>query len=207
MRLTYHQTYIPGQLTMLARRVLGSSRPVRHCLYSTLCLRRPACLTGGRFEPPLCRIFVTTPRHRKDIARIPQPKSTIPPQTEPSKSKKPEVVKVKAAKPKQDILLAEQAVSNAQQRKADWAILKEMTAYLWPKVRIYKILNEKLVLSNSFKNDLNTRVRVGVALGLLIGAKVTTPTCFPISWYIDTHVSKFTLGPQCPNPILFQVHR
>jgi ATP-binding cassette, subfamily B (MDR/TAP), member 7 len=83
----------------------------------------------------LCRIFATTPRHRKDVARIPQPKSTIPSQTGTLKSKKPDVVEAKAAKPKQDILLAEQTVSNAQQRKADWAILKEMTAYLWPKVR------------------------------------------------------------------------
>jgi ATP-binding cassette subfamily B (MDR/TAP) protein 7 len=35
---------------------------------------------------------------------------------------------------KQDVLLAETTVSNAEQRKADWAILKEMTQYLWPKV-------------------------------------------------------------------------
>ena len=31
-------------------------------------------------------------------------------------------------------LLSDQAVSNKEQRKADWAILKEMSKYLWPKV-------------------------------------------------------------------------
>ncbi|KAE9991172.1 hypothetical protein EG327_000354 [Venturia inaequalis] len=136
---------------MLARRVVGGSRPARYSLYSTACPWIPACLPTRRFDPPISRIFTTTPQHRKHVARIPQPKSTIPLQSEP---KKAEVVSANAVKPKQDILLAEENVSTAQQRKADWAILKEMTAYLWP------------------KNDLNTRVRVGVSLGLLIGAKV-----------------------------------
>ena len=36
--------------------------------------------------------------------------------------------------PKTDFLLGEQKVSNKEQRKADWAILKEMSKYLWPKV-------------------------------------------------------------------------
>ncbi|KAE9979413.1 Iron-sulfur clusters transporter atm1, mitochondrial [Venturia inaequalis] len=124
---------------MLARRVVGGSRPARYSLYSTACPWIPACLPTRRFDPPISRIFTTTPQHRKYVARIPQPKSTIPLQSEP---KKAEVVSANAVKPKQDILLAEENVSTAQQRKADWAILKEMTAYLWP------------------KNDLNTRVRV-----------------------------------------------
>jgi len=36
--------------------------------------------------------------------------------------------------PKTDGLLTEQTVSNKEQRKADWAIMKEMVQYLWPKV-------------------------------------------------------------------------
>lgn len=36
--------------------------------------------------------------------------------------------------PKTDGLLSEQTVSNKEQRKADWAIMKEMAGYLWPKV-------------------------------------------------------------------------
>ena len=51
-------------------------------------------------------------------------------------------------------LLAEQTVSNKEQRKADWAIIKDMAHYLWP------------------KNDFSTRFRVGLSVGLLVGAKV-----------------------------------
>ena len=36
--------------------------------------------------------------------------------------------------PKTDGLLSEQTVSNKEQRKADWAIIREMSTYLWPKV-------------------------------------------------------------------------
>lgn len=44
---------------------------------------------------------------------------------------------------------------NAQeQRKADWAIMKEMAHYLWP------------------KDSLGTKLRVGLAVSLLVGAKV-----------------------------------
>ena len=51
-------------------------------------------------------------------------------------------------------LLPDQDVSNKQQRKADWAILKEMSQYLWP------------------KNDIGARVRVTTAISLLVGAKI-----------------------------------
>lgn len=44
--------------------------------------------------------------------------------------------------------------TNQEQRKADWAIMKEMAKYLWP------------------KDSLGTRFRVGLAVSLLIGAKV-----------------------------------
>jgi ABC transporter ATM len=46
--------------------------------------------------------------------------------------------------------------TNKEQRKADWAIIKEMSKYLWPKG----------------PGGVNTKVRVGIALGLLVGAKV-----------------------------------
>ncbi|KAG6069076.1 Iron-sulfur clusters transporter atm1, mitochondrial [Claviceps aff. humidiphila group G2b] len=42
----------------------------------------------------------------------------------------------------------------AEQRKADWAIIREMSAYLWP------------------KHGFATKVRVGIAVSLLIGAKL-----------------------------------
>lgn len=53
-----------------------------------------------------------------------------------------------------DVVLAEATVSNKEQRKVDLAILKEMAKYLWP------------------KGELGTKLRVGTALSLLVGAKV-----------------------------------
>lgn len=37
---------------------------------------------------------------------------------------------------KTDALLSDQRISHKEQRQADWAILKEMSKYLWPKVRL-----------------------------------------------------------------------
>jgi ABC transporter ATM len=106
------------------------------------------------------RIFATTPRHRKsDTARIPNVHQQVQAQIkeEAEESIKPESVKKsKEAQPasKHDPLLAEQTVSNKEQRQADWAIIKNMAHYLWP------------------KNDFRTRLRVGLSVGLLVGAKV-----------------------------------
>lgn len=50
--------------------------------------------------------------------------------------------------------LAVDEKTNKEQRKADWAIIKEMSQYLWP------------------KDNMGTRFRVGLSLALLVGAKV-----------------------------------
>ncbi|KAJ5125305.1 hypothetical protein N7448_004628 [Penicillium atrosanguineum] len=59
----------------------------------------------------------------------------------------------KEAAAKKD-LLSESTKATQEQRKADWAIMREMAKYLWP------------------KNDWGTKLRVGSALSLLIGAKI-----------------------------------
>lgn len=102
---------------------------------------------------------ITYPRHlqqnerpKQDQARVqqhPEKSESIKPESyeEPNKTK-PDVA------PKTDSLLAEQTVSNKEQRKADWAIMKEMARYLWP------------------KDDLGARARVATALALLVASKV-----------------------------------
>jgi ABC transporter ATM len=35
-------------------------------------------------------------------------------------------------------LLSESTVANKEQRKADWAIMREMAKYLWPKVKLWE---------------------------------------------------------------------
>lgn len=93
------------------------------------------------------RIFASTPRHRKDV---------VSRQSLADKDKVVAAAKKKSSSSssRKDPLLAEQAVSNKEQRKADWAIIKDMSKYLWP------------------KNDFGTRFRVGISVALLISAKV-----------------------------------
>lgn len=59
----------------------------------------------------------------------------------------------KAAQKSSDPLAAVDK-SPAEQRRADWAIMREMSRYLWP------------------KDNLGTKFRVGLAVVLLVGAKV-----------------------------------
>jgi ATP-binding cassette subfamily B (MDR/TAP) protein 7 len=81
------------------------------------------------------------------------PKTLLKPSASDTKQKS-----VSAAAPtsslSQDGMLAEKIVSAAEQRKVDWAIIKEMSRYLWP------------------KDNFGTRARVSIAVALLIGAKV-----------------------------------
>lgn len=145
-------------------------------LASRLCLRaaaRPSVTSRShaqRLRPSVLatwhaqRVFVTTPRHRKDAQRIQTVQQEAVQQKQPAEeSVRPEDTKTaKAAEPasKNDPLLAEQTVSNKEQRKADWAIIKDMAHYLWP------------------KDDFGTRFRVGLSVGLLIGAKVRSIISF-----------------------------
>jgi ABC transporter ATM len=103
------------------------------------------------------RIFASTPRHRKDDARARNAQQLLETK-QPGEDKvgPAGTVKTEKSQPevKTDPLLAEQTMSNKEQRKADWAIIKDMSKYLWP------------------KDDFGTKFRVGASVGLLIGAKV-----------------------------------
>lgn len=120
------------------------------------------------------RVFASTPRHRKDDA---QARTTA---VELEKPKVDAKTVKDAANPtgpasataKGGPLLAEQTVSNKEQRKADWAIIKDMAHYLWP------------------KNDFSTRFRVGLSVGLLVGAKVRCPSGRSSS-LVKAHVDSF----------------
>ncbi|RSL68237.1 Iron-sulfur clusters transporter ATM1, mitochondrial [Fusarium sp. AF-6] len=97
-------------------------------------------------RPALTQTFWTS------APRPGQPRATATKETKPIK---PSAVfpAQKQATSKNDPLAAVDK-SATEQRKADWAIMKEMSRYLWP------------------KDDLSTKVRVGLAVSLLIGAKV-----------------------------------
>ncbi|KAG9548043.1 ABC transporter-like protein, partial [Aureobasidium melanogenum] len=103
---------------------------------------------------PSIRVFTTSPWRSKDDTHVKTAQQeTKVAAAEPTKT--PTIQKEKAAaSAKQPSLLAEQTVSNKEQRKADWAIIKDMAHYLWP------------------KDDFGTRFRVGLSIALLVGAKV-----------------------------------
>lgn len=68
----------------------------------------------------------TTPPSQPEIAN-----ASVAPQLE---------AEAKVQVPKKDLakqeLLNEGAIANKEQRKADWAIMREMAKYLWPKVML-----------------------------------------------------------------------
>jgi ATP-binding cassette subfamily B (MDR/TAP) protein 7 len=108
------------------------------------------------------RVFTSSPLHRKDVhgQRPPLPAShaavhhntkAVHPARPPNASAS---VPATASAAKTDPLLQEQTLTTKQQRKADWAIMKEMSQYLWP------------------KDNLGTRFRVGLSVALLVGAKL-----------------------------------
>jgi len=137
------------------------------------------------------RVFASTPRHRKDDASARTVQLELEKRKAEGASAKDAVKAVNPATPtaKGGPLLAEQTVSNKEQRKADWAIIKDMAHYLWP------------------KNDFSTRFRVGLSVGLLVGAKVGHPVDFDCSCCRAPKLIVLSVGPQCPDPVLLQDHR
>ncbi|KZM21938.1 Iron-sulfur clusters transporter atm1, mitochondrial [Ascochyta rabiei] len=106
---------------------------------------------------PLChstRVFTSSPLHRKHVhGRRTAPGSQQALQdTSPAKpANSPAQAKVDKS---MDPLLGERNLTNKEQRKADWTIIKEMTKYLWP------------------KDNYGTRFRVGLSVALLLSAKL-----------------------------------
>lgn len=103
------------------------------------------------------RVFASTPRHRKDDARIRTQQAELQAKQPAPENVKPELTeREKPAEPTQpnDPLLSEQTKTRKEQRTADWRIIKDMSHYIWP------------------KDDFGTRFRVGLSVVLLVGAKV-----------------------------------
>ncbi|KAI9790043.1 MAG: Iron-sulfur clusters transporter atm1, mitochondrial [Piccolia ochrophora] len=115
--------------------------------------------TGPSDHDSFVKPFSSSLRRNKDVS--PQERALSQSgktSSEASDDKSESIEKPGPAKPEAlgqgDPLATEKGVSNKEQRKADWAIMKEMAKYLWP------------------KDDLGAKVRVSLSLGLLVGAKV-----------------------------------
>lgn len=115
-----------------AGRNLHSSRQARSWYPS-----RQSNLYNGRQT----RIFTTGGNGRwksQDGGERPQSRRSTEPKKESQGPGKAENAKssgsAQQAKKQKSDLLNETTVANKEQRKADWAIMKEMAHYLWPKV-------------------------------------------------------------------------
>lgn len=102
--------------------------------------------TTSQQRPGLTQTFWTSAPRRE------QPRT--PTDSKPTTTKPSAVFPANKKPTKQNDPLATVEKSAPEQRKADWAIMKEMTRYLWP------------------KDDWGTKLRVSLAISLLIGAKV-----------------------------------
>lgn len=121
-------------------------------LWTRAAVRQPKLRSGSGFG---LRVFTSTTRFLKDDPK----KTTIASQAlrEPTLGTKPEPATKSpspAPTPERKDPLALDDKTNKEQRRADWAIMKEMVQYLWP------------------KDNLGTRARVLIAVSLLVGSKV-----------------------------------
>jgi hypothetical protein len=105
---------------------------------------RSACRTTRTAPPWSFRAFSTIPPRLQHDDKPPRVKQLTSVQTEEQQTESPESVKPESVENKapaaaatlvkQDELLSATNMSTSAQRKADWAIMKEMSRYLWPKV-------------------------------------------------------------------------
>ncbi|APA13456.1 hypothetical protein sscle_11g082260 [Sclerotinia sclerotiorum 1980 UF-70] len=125
-------------------------------IYAKASLRHPLWAQRGIG----LRVFTSTNRRLRDIPKGKSLQSQSlgnPRAADELPGTRPETVKnasltIPATTRKDPLALDDK--TNKEQRKADWAIIKEMSQYLWP------------------KDNMGTRLRVGLSLGLLVGAKV-----------------------------------
>lgn len=133
-------TMAPSSRIMMAAGFHGAQRAPLLLSRSVFARCHPTLATRPGLSP--LRVFATTPLRRFGPAGPPQQ----PPDTKPAGLSK--------ASPTPVDPLAVIDKTAQEQRKADWAIMKEMSRYLWP------------------KDSLGDKARVVLAVGLLVGAKV-----------------------------------
>lgn len=81
------------------------------------------------------------------VGKSPGIAKTVGSETTAQKTSSSGDVKAKTQRPD---LLAEATVSRKEQRKVDWAIMREMAQYLWPKVRYSNPISQASLLTGRF---------------------------------------------------------
>ena len=112
-----------------------------HGLCSKHKVLRPNVLVPRAPSIPYHLLHRTYTNHHRQDDEAQQQQTRIQAQLQPEQSEsiKPESFQeTRKAKhddaARTDALLSEQTITSKEQRQADWAIMKEMARYLWPKV-------------------------------------------------------------------------
>ncbi|KAM4057863.1 ABC transporter transmembrane domain-containing protein [Hirsutella rhossiliensis] len=115
----------------------------------------PPCSFANAHSRPLSPWALASSPMRQPLrtSAVSQTLRKLSDNVKPSAAPKTSESSPKTAKNNSDPLAAVDK-SATEQRKADWAIMKEMSRYLWP------------------KDNLGTKFRVGLAVSLLVGSKV-----------------------------------
>lgn len=141
---------------------------------------RPTCIGIHKptLSPPLpnlnrphALVFATSSRLRFSQYGSSHSTSVQPPRKDGSQ-KASILTKTKDAPPKDPLAAVDKTPQ--EQRKADWAIMKEMAHYLWP------------------EDSLSTKLRVGLAVVLLVGAKVLN---VQVPFYFKSIVDAMNIDP------------
>ena len=154
---------------MLTYRAIRSLRSTRSkCVGLSSQSIHPVWIKPALPDHLFSRVFVSTSFHRKDDSRL----QTVQQETA-AKAQRAESIQLESSARKeptdpgqQGNLLSEQVISNQEQRKADWAIIKEMSRYLWPKVGwVIEVLRSSLsdIVRVNGEHDLE----LGCLLGCL----------------------------------------
>ena len=193
------------------QRILFSSQNQFHFpksrKWSQNCLRvrawsyRRSQQTRSLTQSPCWNRRVSTPDPKSPLQNVENPEAAHSPESiKPETFKKPGVARADNG-PNTDNLLSEQTVSNKEQRKADWAIIKEMAQYLWPKVGPgalreigINLMARRMTWAPKLESVPHWPYWLARRCCLLLQNR-----CM--------YVLKDSPGPKCSSPILLQKHR
>ena len=138
-----------------------------------------------RHRPPFSAAFLIPARGFQHLAQQPQKEdpTTARPGEPPQPSGPPTPSKTQAST-KQDLGGDAIHISQSEQRKRDWNIVKKLAENLWP------------------KDDWKMRGRVVFGLGLLVGGKVRS--FFNLEWGVCMKRSRFRAALERPSAFAFQ---
>lgn len=145
-------------------------------------------------QQPRCTQQAYTADQKRQLKRVESTKAAHASESvRPETFKRPGAARARGL-PHTDNLLSEQTVSNKEQTKADWAIIKEMAQYLWPKVWSWAL---KIVISDLILERTTGELKLGLAQHWHYWSAQRCPFLLQISVYMCLKIDQ-VLNVQVP---------